>query len=288
MAKILLILFSIITLYSSDVISPSWFKINHIEKYVNAYGNTINEAKLSASSILSKDLNKTISLSDFVVVKKEIFENKYFIKVKYINLSLLNQVKNELKKLAFKDEELQNNYLKNTKFYQDLNNSFGYFPNVELHDDYLYFKGKEFLIKHEEYDNFFANVNDSNLTLDLQDTIKYDEKFFLEINNKYNGFLTLAILQNNNLSIVFDNKKDISNMIYPNFKVSDGFSISMIDENNETKVMFIQTLCSSKKDFKSYKMLYENNTNKNNLRFSDFINEISDCKLNTKVLKVTK
>ena len=288
MGKLLLVLFSIVSLYSNNVFSPSWFNPTNTEKYSYGYGKTINEAKLDASHNLALELDKNISIDDFTIVKQENFENKYFIKIKYINEDLLTQVKKELNKLAFKDEELENSYLKQTKFYKDLNNSFGYFPNVELHDNYLYFKDKRFLIKQSEFYNFFVEIDDENLSIDVKDTVKENEKFFFEISNNYDGYLTLAIYIKNNLSVLFKNKQNIKKTIYPNYKVSDGFSLEVNDNMKYEQAFVILTLCKEQKDLKSYKMIYEELNDKNNLTFSDFINEISDCKIATKIIKVIK
>ena len=288
MGKLLLVLLSIVSLYSSDVISPSWFNQNNIEKYVFSYGNTIKKAKYNSSLELSNDLNTTVSVNDFVIEKQELFENKYFIKSKYINQTLLNQVKNEIKKLAFKNEELQNEYLKNTYFFKDLNNTFGYFPNVELHDNYLYFNNKKFLIKENEYSNFFVLVDDANLSIDVKNNVKENENFFFQIDSNTTNFITMAIYFNNNLSLFFKNKVIESTLIYPNYKVSDGFSLSLNDNQLQEQALLLLSSCKEEKDLKSYKMIYELKSKNKNLTFSDFINEINDCKLTTRVLEVTK
>ena len=288
MGKLLVLLFSVVSLYSSVVVSPSWFNPTHIEKYSYGYGKTINEAKLDASYNLALELDKNISVDDFIISKQELFENKYFIKVKYINQPLLLQVKSELKKLSFKDEELENSYLKKTKFYKDLNISFGYFPNVELHDNYLYFKNKRFLIKQSEFPNFFVQIDDDNLSIDVKDIVIENENFFFEVTNNYSGFLTMAIYEKNNLSILFKNKQNIERIVYPNYKVSDGFSLELENNNKDEQAFVILSLCKEQKDLKSYKMIYEELNDKNNLTFSDFINEISDCKLATRIIKVIK
>jgi len=287
MGRLLVLLFSVVSLYSSEIISPSWFNEHNIEKYVYSYGHNINQAKNEAKNKLEKIINKTISNNDFEVVKKESFENKVFLKIKYINQSLENQIKNELKKIPFKSDELNNKYLIKTNFYKDLNETFGYFPNVELNNNYLYFKDKRFLIKKDEFKDFFTEITDINLTIDSKKIIKNNENFFFEINNNTKGYISMAIVVNNKLSLLFKNKKDISNIVYPNYKVSDGFTILLDKNENNSQAFVILTSCEKKKGFKNYKMEYEKST-KYNLNFSDFINEINDCKISTKILKVVK
>lgn len=281
----ILISFFIINL-CANVIGPSWYKPNSNVHIIYSYGNTLNEAKLNAKIKLENRLLSNISIDDFTLENKEFFENRYFIKVKYINETIYNQVKMELLKQAFKIDNLTNKYLIKTNFFSKLNEEFGYYPNIEIYNNHLDFNNKKYLIKNSEFNEFFAIFYDENLSIDMKDIVNDNEKFFMKIENlNKNQYTTLARFIDGKFYIIYENINIQNSVIVPNFKESDGFSIDL-QNKNYLEFLNIVISCEDKKDFSNYNSLYQNKEEA--LGFGDFIKEINNCKIASKILKVQK
>ena len=287
MKKSIILLFVFSSILFSNVPAPKWFVQDEVNVFVYSYGKTINEAKINAKEKLEKKLNIiSIDIKDFEIVKDELFELKHFIKVKYVNQDIYTQIENKLKTYAFKQAEQNNVFLKNTKFFKKLNNNFGYYPNIDLIDNNLYFNDEKFIIKKNEFKNFISEFNDKNITIGIKDELKNEEKFFIEVQTSYDGYATLAQVYNGNLNLFFKNKKINESIIFPNFKISDGYALYLDNNITINEITTIVTICENKKDLESYNMYFDDNNNA--LQFSDFINEMSDCKITSKNTKITK
>jgi hypothetical protein len=287
LSKIILL----ITIFSANLqantIAPKWFVQPTNTHTIYAYADSLDLAYQNAIEQIESKLNiQNVDEKDFELLTQEIFELKYFIKLKYINIDIETQLLQYLKTLAFKAEVQTNKQLLNTKFFKSIKQKFGYVPNMELNDNYIYIADKKFLIKQDEMSDFITYFEDANITIDVKDTIKENSNFFIQLNSSYDGLMNLAIYFNNKFSFLFKNKKIDDFIIYPNFKVSDGISLSL-DNNKSAKVVVLVSICNDKKDFDNYKLLYDKDDN-THLGYSDFINEIDDCKISSKSIDLIK
>jgi len=273
----------------ADVISPSWYPKKTNTYKIHSYGKTIDEAKINATQKIQNDLNVTqVNVSDFVILRKELFENKIFIELEYINESIENQIKNKIKTYAFKQEVLANTLMQNTVFFNEIYNEFGYYPNIELHDNFLYFNNNKFLIKKHELPKFYSTFINENITLDIKDELQSQENFFIEVDTSYEGYLTLVRIYKGEFAILFKNKETKNSIIFPNFKISDGMQINLDDSSYDEDLLTLAVVCSEIKDFSSYSMLLDIKDGTNVMTFSDFINEVSNCKITSKTTKIIK
>jgi len=289
MKYIFLFIFLFSNTIFAEVISPSWYpKKTNIHK-VYSYAKTIAQAKINASKQIQNDLNITnVDIDDFIITRKELFENKVFIEVEYINETIENQIKNRLKTYAFKQEEQINILMTNTIFFKDIFDEFNYYPNIEIHDKFLYFNNDRFLIKKYEMSKFYATFLDDNITLDIKDELQNKENFFINIETTYDGYITLARVYKDEFSILFKNKKSNNSIVFPSFKISDGMQINIDDSIYNEELLSLAIVCEDIKDFKYYSMLLDIKDSNNTLNFTDFINEINDCKITSKTTDIIK
>ena len=286
MHKIILVFYILVLDMFSNVIAPKWFIQNSNEHTIYSYGKTLKLAKIDAKKQIIKKLKlKNISINDFKITKQEIFENKYFLKIQYIDESILTQIKNEIKSISFKTDEQTNKYLINTIFAKDINNTFGYIPNMQLHDNKIYFNNKNFIIKNHEFNQFYAIFNDENISLNIKKNINNNENFFIQSQSSYKSYASLARVINGKFEILFKNKNINESLLFPNFKVSDGLKIQL-NNQNKVELFTLLVLCDDKKDFSSYNMIFQEK--KNALSFSSFINKIKNCKIESKISMVIK
>jgi hypothetical protein len=287
MKKIIFIVMIIFLSLEANVIAPKWFKQKTNTHIIYAYGNTLDIAYQNAINKVKNNLKiNNIHKDDFILLKKEIFELKYFLKLQYINENIETQIIKELKKFAFKSKEQTNKQLINTIFFKNINAQIGYYPNIELVDNYLFFNNNKFLIKQHEMEQFISHFQDDNISISIKEKIKENEKFFIELSSNYDGFINLSMYFENTFSLLLQNQKIDDFIIYPNFKLSDGISLSLNDTNT-SKVLFNVSVCENKKDFSNYKLLY-GEKNHNNLNYSDYINEIKECKISIKTINLVK
>jgi hypothetical protein len=266
--------------------APKWFVQDKVNIYVYSYGNSIKEAKLKAKKKLEVKLNiSSIDINDFEIVKDELFELKYFIKSKYVAEDIYTQIQKKLKTFAFKIEDQDNVFLKNTEFFKKLNKEFGYYPNIELVDNNIYFDNTKFIIKKHELKDFISVFNDDNISIGIKDEIETKEKFFIKITSNYNGFITLAQINNGSLKLLLKNKKIKKSIIFPNFKISDGYTLSLNSNQMQSNITTIVSICDEKKDLSNYNMYFDDNIDKV-FEFRDFINEMKNCKISTKTTRI--
>jgi hypothetical protein len=271
-------------------IIPSWYP-NDNSTQIISYGDgiTIDEAKKNAlESIKEKlveknslDYLETISVDDLVITKQEILENRYFLQVSYENLSTLEKIKNLLKKQVFKLKDETNNYLLQTPLLEDINNSFGYYADITLDDNFTNFlqiADKKIVLKQDDYKLFLHNFRDLNISLDVEQNLTKDSLYFIKIDTNIEGYLSLVQISNEyDVVVLVENKKlNNSDMIYPNFKQSDGL-MAILDENqDEREFTTIAFICEEKKDLKGFNNIYSDKLVFG--RLGKLIEVIGDCK----------
>lgn len=284
---ILLFIFSTYSL--CEVISPSWYP-----KYTNthnfyAYAPTLLEAKNNIVIQIKEKLNiSDVSNDDFVILKKELFENKIFIKTLYVNQSIENQLINHIKSYAFKQEEYKGKSNNNTFFFKKIYDTFLYQPNIKIVDRFVYFKDNKFLIKNNELPLFYNEYFDKNITINVQNEIKENESFFIKVQTSYEDYITLARVYKRKFSILFKNKKINKSVLFPNFKVSDGLKMKLSNAYISQNIFYVAISCKQEKEFFGYNS-YLDDSNMTNLKnLDDFVQENKDCKITSKTSKLVK
>jgi hypothetical protein len=298
--KLLVLLVGVFTanLLANEYV-PDWYPKKHTTSVV-AYGDseTLEGAKKIAFDKIKEKIYKSGKLDNFshmimddlIIEKQEIFENRFYLKAKYENSSLLEQLIKTIKKETFKTDEENNQYLLGSKLMNELNATFGYNPDVIIDGKVLRFKEHEFIIKNNEFKLFLSKVNYEDILLDVKDKLADKEQYFIKLGTKIDGFITLLqIADNGNVEILFANKKlELDkDIIFPNFKLSDGLQV-ILDENIEQKdVLTMAVLCEEQKDFSDFNNMFFSLTTKNYM-LGNLINEIDGCKYTSVLTTVEK
>jgi len=261
--------------------SPSWYpnEDNSIRSY--GKGNTFDEAKINAFDNFKNnniELSK-VTINEIKVTKEEIFENQFFLEIKYNKDTILEQLQQEIKNVVFKLDEQTNKYLLNTVLMKELNKTYGYMPTLNIVKEKLYFNDKIFLMKNSEFENLIFEYYSDDILLDIKMELLENEKYFIKITPKISGFTSLVqIFNNTDVEILFTNKKLEKNTdtIFPNFKMSDGLEINLEKYEDVKEIITLAIICPNKIDFKSFNNIFlPSITNENML--GEFINNIGDC-----------
>lgn len=278
---------------------PDWYPKNN-DTTIIGYGDseTFNGAKKIAYEKIKEKIYKSGNLDNFsnmviddiIIEKQENFENRYYVKAKYENSSLIEQLTKAIKKETFKVSEETNQYLLGSQLMHELNTTFGYYPDISIDGKILTFKGQQFIIKNNEFDLLLSNLKYEDIILDLKNKLLDKEQYFVKLLAKSDGFMTLVqISQNGNVEILFANKKlELDkDIIFPNFKLSDGLEI-VLDEGIEQKdILTMAILCEKQKDFSDFNNMFFSLSTKNYM-LGNLINEIDGCKYTSVLTTVEK
>lgn len=292
MIKILLVSLTFLNLVASEVI-PTWYPFT-ISNTIISYGDgkSFDEAKNSALLNIKKENNllTNIKASDIEVLEEEVLEDKFFLKVKYINLSLMEQLNNSMKKSTVKLDKEINKYLLNTELLKDLNASFGYFPDIKIEGQYLYMDEERFLIKDDEFSSLLPQFQSKDIALEIKETILDNEKYFIKLSPVVDGYVTLIqILNNTSVEVLFSNKillKEKST-IFPNFKLSDGLEVTLPEDVDSSKIFTMAIICEQQKDFSGFNNMFLSISGKKYM-FGNLINEIEDCNYHSILTTIKK
>ena len=280
----LLFIFIFINIQAFEI-APSWYPSkdkNLIIQYGD--GDTLKDAKLNALNNIKKSrIESNISIDDIEILKEERLENHFFIKVKYNNLPLLEQVKNGLKFFTFKTDDENSSYMLKTNFLKDLNKSFGYFPDLNIKSNYLYLKDKKFLIKENEFPLFWIRNNSSKISIELNKDLQNNKRYFIKVIPFKEGFTTLVqVTLQNDVELLFSNKilKKNQATIFPNFKLSDGLEITIPKNKEEIKLMTMAIICDTQKDFSKFNNMFLSIEGEK-FMMGDLINKIDNCEFSS-------
>lgn len=272
---------------------PSWYPVDSKETII-AYGDGDNliDAKENAFKNLVSNHNvaKNITMTDIEILKQEILENHYFLKIKYVNLPIIEQLTNALKKVVFKIDDEQNKYLLNTPLLKELNKRFGYFPHITLEGKYINLQGADFLVKDNEFVNLFAKITSDDIEIKINKDLKNNERYFIQVSPLEDGYVTLLqILDYTNVDILFSNKKLVKDKftIFPNFKLSDGLEVSLDDPKDKAQILTMAIICKDQKDFSDFNNIFFDVTSKKYM-LSKLITQIDDCNYTTVLTNITK
>jgi hypothetical protein len=297
MKKIILLIGLVAVNLLANGIAPIWYPIKS-NNIIIGYGDgaSLEEAKLQAlENIKKNDINtENIKLNDLEIKKYAVIEDHFYLKMQYSRLSFVEQLKNAIEKSSIDNNTTNtheiNKYLINTKLLKELNTTFGYFPNVRLDTQYLYYQDERFLVKDDEFSWFLADINSSDISLDIKTTLKNGEKYFIKLNPLVDGYTTLMQLSNNtDVEILFANKiiPQDKDTIFPNFKLSDGLEIVLQKDTNQSQIMTMAVVCQEQKDFSSFNNMFFSISTKKYM-LGEFIDEIEDCKYKAVLTTIQK
>ena len=289
------------TLFLHGYIKPAWYP-NNQSKTIYSYGDglTLHEAKQNALENLKTllvssgrvDALDNLSEESLEISKKEELENHYFIKVKYDVRNLQDKLKSLLQKEVFKGSDENSTYLIKTPIMEDLNESFGYFPDISIDEnktEFLTFKDTKINITKNDYDLFLALYQDTNITLELKDKLFANEKYFIQITSFLDGYVSLfQISLDNDVEMLFSNKSlsENNNIIFPNFKDSDGILAYLKEDETLKDIFVIALVCKDEKDFSIFNNKFKSKTEYGQL--GKFITAIDSCRFTSQIISIEK
>ena len=317
MKKISVILLFTLHLFSSE---PNWFyNISHKDFEIIGYGvgQTRKEAKQNArieiansisvqvqSSFSSKNSlengkyikdiqqnssEKSFAKLDNLEIIKSVYKNKnYFIAIKYSNLPFIKSLKYILKNTKLKKET--NQYLQKTLFLQELKNEFGFYPKIEIYRDILTIGDFSFQISQEMLEKLLISTDNQNLYLTVPEKLKNGEVYFIQIQAKKKGFLTLIqIYDNGETSLLFANKIVSKNMIleYPNSENFDGIEAYLNSGIQKTQDLTMAVLCKEKRNFEYFDSISVEKESFAKI-YGDLFNLINGCNVVSGVLEIRR
>jgi hypothetical protein len=314
---------SLILFMSLEASPPKWYIKNNIpfENYENiGYGSgaTKDEAKQSAkvdisnslqttikSSLIinksstndtySKNVNKNVEeisnveLDNLITLKSEYIDGVYYIALKYINLSFAKKIRLKFDDIKSVKKET-NSYFLNTLLLKELKDEFGFYPKITIDKGSLIIGNHSFKITKTILKKLFSSNTDISINLKIPKQLKHQEFYFINIESKNNGYLTLVqIYENGETSILFDNKQvnNNSKFEYPNKNEYDGLEAYLDDNQNKAKDLAIAMICKNKKDFS-----YFDNISVYKEKYAKVYGKVFDmmdgCNVSSKIIEIRR
>lgn len=197
---------------------------------LNLYHENINSKETYSQKYYqnSSEVVKEIALDGIEIIKKELFNEKYYVAMKYDNLPLSKKVakKANCKKLQ------TNSYLSKTSFSKKLKDELGCIPKYNLiyknKNWYVSYEENLFLIKKYEFIEFFVSKTSEDLNIEfLKDSkitkeFKDGDIFDMKINSNQKGYVTLFnIYEDGRVNLMFANEIiDKRGFSIPNLKAN--------------------------------------------------------------------
>ena len=136
----------------------------------------------------------------------------------------------------------------------------------------------------------FVNIENQDIKLDLKDSYKNKEYYFIKIKTLKDGYINIfQVYDSGETVLLLSNKKvdKSTNIIYPNPNEYDGLEAVVPKGQDKTKDLTIVALCKDKKDFSLFDKV-DTTINKKSLYFEQVLDKIDNCKLATKVINTMK
>jgi len=317
MKKISVILLFTLHLFSSE---PNWFyNISHKDFEIIGYGvgQTRKEAKQNARIEITnsisvqvqnsffrenslengkyrKDIQQNSSEKSFAkldnleIMKIEYLGDRYFVAIKYLNISFIKNLKYRIGDRKIAKEN--NRYLQKTLFLQELKQEFGFYPKIEIYRDILTIGDFSFKISQEILGKLLISVDNQNLNLTIPKKLKNGELYFIQVQVKKKGFLTLIqIYKNGETSLLFANKIVSKNMIleYPNSENFDGIETYLANGTLKTQDLTMAVLCRKKRGFEYFDSISIEKERFAKI-YGDLFNLISGCDVVSGVLEIRR
>ncbi len=316
------ILFSlfIIQLFASP---PNWYinhQVSHQSYEIIGYGegSTLDEAKQIAKNDIAKmiqtnisskiSINKsskdgtynknitsnineetTVLLTDLKVMNTKYSDSKYYVAIKYINLPFAKKVKVLIgNNISLKKSN--NKYLNQTPLMNELKEEFGFYPKISLSENNLIINNQSFHLTKNNFIKLFTNISNNSLSLDMKDTYKNGEYYFIKVKSNKDGYLNIfQVYESGETALLLSSKKVKVNdkIIYPNSNKYDGLEAVVPKGQNKTKDLTIFALCNDKKDFSLFDKI-DITINKKSLYFGLVLDKIDNCKITMKVINTIK
>jgi len=217
----------------------------------------------------------------------------WFVRMSYINLSTIHQIKKTFTATKLKEMD-KSNPLINCNFSKSLKVSLGYIPSYSL-----FFKNGLFFLNIKEYnfillDNdikkFFFSKSNANIKLtSSKKQLKIGDYFHFKIINTKNDYVSLIQIDEEGKIIVHFDNLTAKNMTYPNLTMFEGLQAGILNNNNTAVEMYLAVSCKEKNNFTIFEQVGLNfNENKDAIRFPNLYNTIRKCDYSSIVIRTNR
>jgi hypothetical protein len=204
-------------------------------------------------------------LYDYVLVKSEYSDGKYYVAIEYENIPSLDKFVNKIKKnyeLAKLKNELQNSYIKETQIAKKLFKKLG--KNIDFS---LLRKDKRWCIRYKnivqvldskDFAKFFSSVASKNLEINTnkRDNILYNEDmFFFRVKSNKTGYVSIfTVYEDGTVAILMRNipikKNTLTSM--PDEEFESIAQASLMKKGEETYDLYVLLYSKQKMMFDSF------------------------------------
>ncbi len=311
--------------------TPSWYLKNSSNSttiYGYASSATLNNAKSNAREDIAKSIRvkiqSSLSISTLSNNSSELNEEEFsqqtkhsiseytntiltgirldkytqidktwFVRMSYINLSTIQQIK---KKFALTKLKVMNsnNPLISSTFSKNLKVSFGYIPNYTIfYKNGLFFlniQKHNFILKDTDIKQFFFSKGDETIQLNTSSKYMKDGDFFhFSITNKNDNFISLIQIDEVGKVVVHFNNLKTKQIIYPNLKLFEGLQVGIINDKDSAVEMYLAISCKEENNFAIFEQVGLNfNKRKDALRFPNLYNLINKCNYSSLIINTSK
>ena len=253
----------------------------------------------SKNEVIQKKIKQTISeytnivLEDISVDKIEEHDQLWYVRMKYLNLPVVEQIR-----LAFEKNKLSKMKICNPLYYSEfskkLKKVFGYTPNY-----IIFYKNGIFFInmyKHnfildikQIHQFFFIHENPDILFHASKENLIAGEYFHFIIDHRKDRYISLLQIDEDGKVIVHFGNVVSDRIIYPNLGMYEGLEAGILNNKDKALEMYIVVSCQDRKNFAKYEEVsLDYMINNDALRFPHLFDELNECEYSSLILKTTK
>lgn len=250
---------------------------------------TSDQDSYSKSFISKSEIKSNVILDGVSIIKSDKVDDKFFVALKYINLPFANKVALDFPNSSLLSKE-KNEYLKSTILLDELKNEFGFYPKVTIYNGKLTIGNRTYHINKTMLGKLFASKSNKNVKLNVPKLLKNEDFYFIGVESKNKGYLTLVqIYENGETSILLDNKElnKHSKIEFPNRDEYDGLQAYLSIDQDKAKDLTIAMICRQEKDF-SYFDNISTNKEKYAKVYGKMFDMLKNCDLHSSVTKIRK
>ena len=256
------------------------------------------ETSLS-NEVLTQDTQHSISeytdmiLTDVKLKKSVKINDKWFVKMSYTNLPIVQQIKKRFYGVEL-ERMNKDNLLANTNFSKRLKKEFGYIPKYTIFYKngifFLNIKRDNFILLNAKIKQFFFVKNNKNIEFKIsKKQLKIGDYFNFTINHKNDNFISLIQVDELGKIIVHFDNLQTKKLVYPNPKIYEGLQAGILNNKNEAIEMYLAVSCKEKNNFTVFDQVsFKYNSNEEAYRFPNLYNLIDKCDYSSLVTRTTR
>lgn len=233
--------------------------------------------------------SSTISLDGLELLKSAYVDGLYYVAIKYVNLPFAKKVRMKFDDVS-KIQRETNSYLKSTLLLNELKAEFGFYPKVIISKGNLTIANKSFRIKKDILKKLFSSYDSKDLELNIPTNLKTGEFYFVDINTKSAGYLTLIqVYENGETAVLFSNKKVTKNtkLEYPNKDIYNGLQTYLTKKQTKAKDLTMAIICKDKKGFDYFDSI-SITKDKYAKVYGKIFDMIDRCSVSSQVMKIRR